>query len=247
MILELDAGNTSIKWRVVNKEGVVQVAVERVLQEDLDKVAERWAEFGISKARVSCVAGQAVGDVLDGVLNKALGVLPRFAQTQKLFDGLEISYEDPARLGVDRWLAMLAARRLSDGGCCVIDCGSAITVDVVRVDGVHRGGYIVPGLRLMRRALLGDTKQIKLDSRYVESATRWGVSTDQAVNFGICRMVVSLIESVADELNADERQCDIYLTGGDADVIHSMLRSDLDTVIVPELVLDGLAIALPQL
>lgn len=245
MILELDAGNTSIKWRVVNEEGAVQAAAERVLQEGLDTAADRWAEFGISKARVSCVAGQAVSDVLDGVLSKALGVAARFAETQKLFDGLEISYEDPARLGVDRWLAMLAARRISDSSCCVIDCGSAITVDAVRGDGVHRGGYIVPGLRLMRRALLGDTKQIKMDSRRAESATRWGTSTDQAVNFGICRMAVGLIESVVDELNVGERQCNVYLTGGDAGVIHSMLRSDLDTVIVPELVLDGLAIALP--
>lgn len=79
----------------------------------------------------------------------------------------------------------------------------------------------------------------------LDPSVDWGVSTDQAVNFGICRMAVSLIESIANELNRSETHCDIYLTGGDADTINAMLSPQITRVIVPGLVLDGLAIALP--
>lgn len=245
MILELDAGNTAIKWRVVSAAGEIQIPAESVMQDRLEGILDRWAKLGIKRARISCVAGKKVSDELEGYLQQELGIEVGVAQTQKIFDGLEISYEDPRRLGVDRWLAMLAARRLSDSSCCVIDCGSAITVDLVRGDGRHRGGYIVPGLALMRRSVLGETQQITMSSDMLDPSVDWGVSTDQAVNFGICRMAVSLIESIANELNRSETRCDIYLTGGDADTINAMLSPQITRVIVPGLVLDGLAIALP--
>ena len=39
------------------------------------------------------------------------------------------SYAEPERMGVDRWLVMLAAHARNEGALCVIDAGTAVTVD----------------------------------------------------------------------------------------------------------------------
>lgn len=56
--------------------------------------------------------------------------------------GLTNSYAKPERLGIDRFLAMLAAHRQADGGCVVIGCGTALTLDAVSADGIHVEGMI---------------------------------------------------------------------------------------------------------
>ena len=56
--------------------------------------------------------------------------------------GLTNSYAKPERLGIDRFLAMLAAHKQARGGCVVIGCGTALTLDAVSADGVHAEGMI---------------------------------------------------------------------------------------------------------
>ncbi|MDP1069535.1 type III pantothenate kinase, partial [Klebsiella pneumoniae] len=67
------------------------------------------------------------------------------------------------RMGVDRWLAMLAAWQRVGQSCWVVDCGSAITLDLLDAEGRHQGGYILPGLRLMQQSLLGNTAEVRVD------------------------------------------------------------------------------------
>lgn len=56
--------------------------------------------------------------------------------------GLTNSYTKPERLGIDRFLAMLAAHRQARGGCVVIGCGTALTLDAVSAEGIHAEGMI---------------------------------------------------------------------------------------------------------
>ena len=44
-------------------------------------------------------------------------------------------------MGVDRWLAILGAAKLTDKPFAVIDAGTAVTVDFV-ADGQHLGGRL---------------------------------------------------------------------------------------------------------
>ena len=67
------------------------------------------------------------------------------------------AYAEPARLGIDRWAAIIAAYHRFPEGACVVDCGTACTFDLVDAGGRHRGGYILPGLSAMEGAVLGET------------------------------------------------------------------------------------------
>jgi len=105
----------------------------------------------IDTAIVASVASPALRMILLDAL-AARGAQVQLAQTLPALDGLTIAYADPARLGVDRFLAMLAARA-QGGARLVVGVGTALTVDLVDADGRHHGGRIAPSPMLMREAL----------------------------------------------------------------------------------------------
>ncbi|HEX5314875.1 MAG TPA: type III pantothenate kinase, partial [Gammaproteobacteria bacterium] len=72
--------------------------------------------------------------------------------------GVRNAYAEPARLGIDRWAAMIAAYRAHGGAVLLADCGTAVTVDYVAGEGRHVGGLIAPGIGLMRKALASGTR-----------------------------------------------------------------------------------------
>ena len=84
-------------------------------------------------------------EILDPQLKEA----PRFVTTAHAQFGVRCAYADPARLGVDRWVAVLAAYHAAHGAACVLDAGTAVTFDAVAADGRHLGGLIFPGARQM--------------------------------------------------------------------------------------------------
>jgi type III pantothenate kinase len=67
--------------------------------------------------------------------------------------GVTTSYRDPAQLGSDRWVALVAAHAVRPGHKLVINAGTAMTIDALAADGRFLGGVIVPGPALMRRSL----------------------------------------------------------------------------------------------
>jgi len=110
---------------------------------------------------VASVAGSEAEQSLADMLARRWGVQAWFARSEASCSGLRNSYQQPARMGVDRWLAMLAAWQRLQGRACVVDAGSALTCDLVSAQGQHEGGYIIPGPTLMERALLLDTERVR--------------------------------------------------------------------------------------
>ena len=237
MILELDAGNTFIKWRALDDQG--QVAERgRVLTAEL--AGYHWPDLSLADIRVASVAGEQVNERLSRDLTESYGVLPCFARTAANQAGVTNSYEDPSRMGVDRWLVMLAAWQSCRRACCIVDCGSAITVEYLDDAGKHLGGYIMPGLRLLRSGLLKNTAEILVDRDVEGFETAPGTHTSAAVEQGINLMFTALQEKLVNELPAD---MPLYITGGDGRLFYQLAgRGEYR----PELVMDGLCHALPD-
>lgn len=140
---------------------------------------------------------------------------------------------DTAQLGVDRWLAVLGCRALDRLPCVVVDCGTAITIDLVDREGIHIGGYILPGLGLMQEALYRGTAIPQREEPLGEPPA---VSTASAIGLGSQLAVVALIEQQLDLLGQDAH---IFLGGGDARQLSPRLSVTHD--IVEQMVLMGLA------
>lgn len=152
--------------------------------------------------------------------------------------GVRCAYADPARLGIDRWLAVVAAFREAQGAAVVFDCGTAITMDAVTADGEHLGGLIIPGISLMRRALYGSTAGIpdEGDEGDVGLLAR---DTRSAVSGGSLYAAVAFTQRVAGELRAHLGPATrVLLTGGDAERLHPLLNGDVEWH--PRLVMEGM-------
>ena len=91
---------------------------------------------------------------------ETIGRPPEFASSTDTAAGVRNGYSNPAQLGVDRWLAVIGAFHRHRDACCVVDAGTALTIDGVDATGQHLGGFIVPGPRLMVESLLTGTSDL---------------------------------------------------------------------------------------
>lgn len=214
-----DLGNTRVKfWRCQDGRAEAHFALRhegspaKALLALPAEFAERpRAIFGIS------VLGEEVDAGFSDAVLARWGLRPAFARSGGSFGALKSAYLlAPERLGIDRWLGMIAIARECEV-ICVVGCGTAVTIDVV--DGMaHLGGYILPGLALMEGALQGGTRKVRYDGG-APASTRLGADTGAAVRNGALAAVVALVEKLAHEHGVSR----LVLTGGDADIIAAQL------------------------
>lgn len=251
MIVDIDAGNSRIKWRAsgLDRESARGVAdsMEELLAalSGLPSMADGRMS-GPPRIRIASVRSEEWLGELEGRIREKGPVTIEVARSTRHAAGVTSAYREPGTLGVDRWLAMLAARARCSGVCVVIDCGTALTLDIVEADGRHRGGYIVPGLTLQGKALEG-TARIRLSGQAsmpgVDPAP--GCTTDEAVRHGGVAMVGGWLVNDAAVRQAGSGQ-GLFMAGGEADLLIPVLHeAGLAVRREPDLVLDGLALALP--
>ncbi|MEH6484000.1 MAG: pantothenate kinase [Pseudomonas sp.] len=247
MILELDCGNSFIKWRLVNKGGLKaeHVGVVGSDAELLQAVGDTGQD--VQACRLVSVRSDVETDQLVASLAERFNVQCSRAQSVHSLAGVRNGYEDYQRLGLDRWLALVGAYALSGGqSCLVLDLGTAVTSDLVTREGEHLGGYICPGMPLMRNQLCTHTRRIRYDQPTAEEARHSfapGKSTAEAVERGCSIMLRGFVQAQLDMageyLGADFA---VFITGGDASLVEEMLPQ---ARIVPDLVFIGLAAACP--
>lgn len=248
MILELDCGNSFIKWRVLPRAGTgaaVASGVADNVDELIAALADRFSRQ-LSACRLVSVRADDETRLLCTTLSERFAIECQVARPAQELAGVQNGYEDYQRLGLDRWLAAVGAYNLEQGACLILDLGTAITSDFVSADGAHLGGFICPGMPLMRNQLLTHTRRIRYDSAAAEQAGDSlvpGRSTAEAVERG-CRLM--LRGFVATQLEQARQQCGadvaVFLTGGDAAMAAEWVPA---ARVVPDLVFIGLAIACP--
>ena len=251
MILEMDAGNTRIKWRLREQDGKSwhKIAEDSVFAEqkvpsvfiELGKQLEKLPMNSIDRMLVSTVRGEGFKTVFSSVMTEKWHLQPEYAAVSAAAGGVRNGYEDVSKLGIDRWLAVVAAYAQARAGCCVVDCGTTITVDLVTADGQHKGGYIVPGLHLMRDALAARSKALATAPSAWERAEP-GTSTLAAVHNGILAMALGFLRDIHRQDAAAGHKVEWFLTGGDAPWLAAHLTWDCR--MMPDLVMDGLSLTM---
>ena len=248
MILVADLGNSRIKWGRVAFDARDGDALEqhdgiRYGEEGLQHaLASAWDGLEKPRAVVYCaVAPEAVVSELVHYTSSRWNLRAhRLAPTQ-FAHGVRCAYDEPRQLGADRWAALAAARAIApDTGAVVVDAGTAITVDALRETGVHIGGVILPGVRLMRRALGEGTARIgSVGGGSVDLETH---NTAGAVATGTVLGAAAAVDRiVSDYRKRLSPAARLLLTGGEAELLSKHARIEFE--IIPDLVLRGLCIA----
>jgi type III pantothenate kinase len=244
MMLLVDLGNSRVKWAELEDD---RLGPQRAAAyHDWSSAAWRRELFGSARpARVvACsVASEAVRAQVDAAAFAATGRNVEWIFSTAAAAGVTNGYRNPAQLGVDRWVAVIGAYRTWSADCCVIDVGTAMTVDVVTAAGRHRGGLIVPGPTLMIEALHAQTSDLAARSAASADPARsaFADQTRDAIENGCELALAALAERAcrAFELEVGV-QPRLVFTGGAAARVRSWVTLPSDDV--PDLVLRGLSI-----
>ncbi len=244
MILDLDIGNTLSKWRLKDADSSEIRSRGAVWTREEWRPGSDIPDLDVVEAvRISSVARKAVLEETVSLLHRQVGSVHVARSTREAM-GVTNGYEEADRLGVDRWLGVLAGYQLA-GGCCAVDCGSAITIDFVLPGGRHLGGYILPGLRLMKESLKLGTRNVAIDpDSEAEELLAPGRRTVEAVNHGIYMAAVSAINRVyAEVCDSEGVALPLIVTGGDARVVSRGIQ--VPHAVWPDMVYGGLEASFP--
>lgn len=243
--LLVDLGNTRIKWARFDGERLRGLRAAAHAGWRAADYGRRL--FGTRAAPESMLVASVAGAHVDRMLAAAArraGVTARFVWVSRRAAGVTVGYLEPWRLGVDRFVAVVGARHLFGGiGTCVVGLGTAMTIDLLGADGVHRGGAIIPAPALMVETLLRNTQGIRRRSRggSARGSRLFGRSTREGVVRGSRYAAAALIDRAVEEARALlGRNPLVVLTGGQAGAVRSLVGSR--SVTVPDLVLTGLAV-----
>ncbi|WP_455221705.1 type III pantothenate kinase [Kaarinaea lacus] len=250
--LLLDVGNSRMKWNLW-QYGAAQFSRETQFvdykSQDLDRVlAHEWGNLQgtIHAIYVANVAGQTVAQQISNWTTGHWGIDPRFVATSASFQSVKNGYRNYQELGVDRWLAVIAAHQLwPDQQAIVIDCGTATTLDALSSNGQHHAGPIMPGRQMMQQSLTANTADLKISDDTNVSTSVFAENTQNAIVSGVnfaasCPLntiVSQLRQKLVDETGNEEVK--VIVTGGAAAQLMPLTQIN-EFNVVSDLVLIGL-------
>ena len=242
MKLLLDVGNTAVKWALAEATRIDSNGYFVHRDRDFSALAtQAWSEIPTPDAVVVAnVAGADMAVEIKHFVTAAWQLVPEFVRVTEAACGVTNAYSTPGDLGVDRWVAMIAAHHAYDGAVCVIDCGTAITLDLLASSGQHRGGLILPGVDMLSQALQVNTAGIQLqdDSPTVMLLAQ---GTRNGVIGGAQYLVASYIDRIVNDMgDAAGEPVTSIITGGHAEQLLPLMKVTVQHA--PELLLQGLAI-----
>ncbi|EEF80453.1 type III pantothenate kinase [Methylophaga thiooxydans] len=241
MKLLVDIGNSRIKWASIDDNGLNEgQSFQRGKTSIKAALNKAWKTLSdIDAVYVANVGGEKLATQLTEWTEKQWQITPVYIHTEKKRFGVTNAYDEPSKLGIDRWLSLIAARQHARQAQCVIDCGTAMTIDIVTKTGQHQGGMILPGLSLMRSALATSTHALTEETDEKEFKTL-ATNTYSAIQAGTLYSVTATLERIINDLQESfDNKIRFIITGGDAESLLPLLPDNINHY--PDIVLKGLA------
>lgn len=221
MFLGIDVGNTRLKWALYDgaSPGARVLTHGAEFLEHIDKLADGpWSALPEPTRMLGCcVAGDAVKLRVAEQMEEVWSVTPQWVHASSAEAGLTNGYDHPARLGADRWVAMVGAwhRMLAEHGpgpLVLAMVGTAVTVEAIDPAGHFLGGLILPGHGIMLRALESGTAGLHVPTGEV---CEFPTNTSDALTSGGTYAIAGAVERMVRHLQA---RCGVaprcYMTGG---------------------------------
>ncbi len=243
-LLALDVGNTRLKWALYEtpRVGAELLASGAQFLENIESLQEGdWRELPAPDQVLGCmVAGDAVKRRVEEQL-ESWDVVPQWVVSSSAEAGLVNGYDHPARLGSDRWVAMIGARqRLLARGrqrpCIVVMVGTAVTVEAIDAEGRFLGGIILPGHGIMLRALESGTAGLHVPTGEVRD---FPTNTSDALTSGGTFAIAGAVDRMVSNLRRHCGEAPVcFMTGGAGWKMAPSMTAPVE--LVESLIFDGL-------
>jgi type III pantothenate kinase len=232
MNLLVDAGNTTVKFGLVEDDVITQILSLSTIsfsKTEVERLLKQYYPFQtIGVATVSLST------------NEILDIIPHQKQVNISASAklpFDIYYKTPETLGADRLSVVAGAlSQTSKKNILIIDAGSAITYEFVE-NGIYLGGNISPGLRLRFEALHQFTSRLPL-LQPQSPRNKIGTTTNEAINNGVVWGIRNEIEQTIASFQQQNTENTVFLTGGDAFFLQGLLKSNI--FVEPNLTLLGI-------
>lgn len=238
MKLLVDLGNTRLKWATLAHGELRAGGVFAHGRAPLEAALRtEWADLrGVEGVLVASVVAPAREEELDARVRERFGRRAEFVRTPAAALGVRNAYAEPARLGIDRFLALAALHGERPRAQVLVSVGTALTVDALSADGRHHGGLILASPRLMREAVLGNTARVDA------LGGRWSEMPDNTADAVVAGSLYAALGAIDRFAAASTRRLGeppaLILTGGGAEELAPLLPS---AERAHDLVLRGLA------
>jgi type III pantothenate kinase len=252
MLLAIDAGNTNIKFALVNDDGTPRSRWR--IATDARRTADEYAVWLIRLIELEGLTRDAVTDVaistvvpralynIQSLAQKYFGVEPLIAGRAPMDYGIALDVDEPLSVGSDRACNAIAAHAAHPGDLIIISFGTATTVDHVDFNGAYKGGIIAPGLNLSLDALVAAAAKLpRIAIEAPNNDSVIGRTTQSQMLIGIYWGYVAMIEGLVSRMKAEiGRPVQVIATGGLAALFqqHSHLFDSVDA----DLTLKGLSL-----
>jgi type III pantothenate kinase len=206
-ILVIDAGNTAVKCGLFADGILAQVQRFHTASFLNDPRKNFDEEFDV------VVFSSVLGHDDTQTITNAFGNV--FQVVSDCNTGLEMAYESPQTLGMDRLCNAVAARNLCSTTYAVsVDIGTCIKFDVVEKN-TYLGGSISPGIDLRYKSLHNYTAKLPLINEKIPVPLT-GRSTKASIHSGVINGMQAEIEGLIRKYNTDFRDLTFFITGGDS-------------------------------
>ncbi|MCO6428290.1 type III pantothenate kinase [Nitrosomonas communis] len=236
-LLAIDSGNTAIKWGLHNGSDWCERGI--TAQSQCVLLNQIWRELPEPS---SIIISNVAGPLAEAALLNLLTIwkaIPQWISATTYQCGVRNYYSNPAQLGSDRWAALIAAWRMRQQGCLVVNAGTAMTIDTLSDGGEFLGGIILPGFALMKQALVNQTALLTLQEGCFQDFPR---TTSDAIHGGVIHALTGALDHMhtllSTKLGHDKLNC--IISGGSAALLLPHIK--IPTIMMDNLVLEGLKV-----
>lgn len=251
-LLLIDAGNTSLKWAVFDGESLTEQqrcfyshGVQTAFDTYHDVVKNQLDHYADLSIIMVSVLGHEFNLKAHEMAEKK-GVRFKQIKSVQFLAKINNAYDEPYKLGADRFVAMIGAYYLSNKqhdnnslknkkACIIIDAGTATTIDAVDSKGNHLGGLILPGINLCKQSLLKNTQQLPLwgspENQNKPECNLFSTNTIDAIHsasiLGLSGAIEQISLTMEKQIKMKDAQLkvDKYLCGGSSDLLSTYLSS----------------------
>jgi len=231
MDFAIDCGNSFVKWQF-NSDATIHKIAKNQFSPNI------WEQYqNISRVLIGSVTSSNLPNIVKYWQQR--NIEPIVATTQPNFvNPITIGYHNAKQLGVDRYLQLLAAYYdKATGHSIIVDCGSAVTVDLLLNNKHFRGGYILPNQKQMVQLLRSNEMDWQLTNT---QSIALGRSTESCISNGCSAIVPSLVRYII-ATYCEQQPVRILISGGYGEQMQQLMESVFESAIYrPNLIFEGL-------
>ena len=247
----IDAGNSYLKIAIVDNLDNSQLSYAVLTYNNLsDDLCDYLHDCNATEVLISNVNNLTIFHTISDLIYGLWRIHAQLVVVEQNRFGISTRYNNPRTLGCDRWLALIAAHQEFTKTVCVIDCGTAVTIDVITDNGMHIGGLISPGISTARHSLGQKTNNLPMVENHIEnnnnSSSFLANNTQDAILGGTLYQISAYIERIVSEFKQEfGDNTESIITGGDAQLILGLSAHHIHHR--ETLVLDGLRIVAKEM